>query len=55
MKQLIASVPMESRDMARYDQKYLDKVIKEDFTGQGSVKPAEGGKATVAHNTLDTN
>lgn len=42
MKQLIASVPTESRDTAKYDQKYLDAAIR-DFTGTGSVKAAPDG------------
>lgn len=48
MKQLITGVPMEGRDMAKYDKKALDDAIKE-FNGHGSVKPAPDGKIFVNH------
>lgn len=42
MKQLIASVPTESKDIAKMDRKYLESAIK-DFTGTGAVRPAPDG------------
>lgn len=43
MKQLIASVPTESKDIAKMDRKYLENAIR-DFSGAaGAVKASPDG------------
>lgn len=55
LKNLIASVPQDSVHISRADKKHLEQATKE-FTGQGSVFPAENGhwgvkgmKTTLKH------
>lgn len=43
MKQLLASVPTESRDIARIDRQALANAIREDFNGSRSVEATPDG------------
>ena len=46
LKQLIASVPTESKKIAQVDKRYLDEAIKA-FTGHGTVRASTDGNWTV--------
>lgn len=46
MKQLVASVPLESRSIARCDKNALDDAIRK-FNGARSVTAVDGGELTI--------